>query len=117
MGVGGGFMLVPALIYLMRVPTAVAVGTSLLLTLVTMLFATVLHAVENRTVDIVLAFALMAGGVIGAQFGARAGQAMKAEQLRLLLALLVLGVGLRVGIDLVTPPVDRFSVVATETLE
>jgi uncharacterized membrane protein YfcA len=117
MGVGGGFLLVPALIYLMRVPTAVAVGTSLLLTLVTMVIATVLHSVENRTVDIVLALALMSGGVIGAQFGARAGQAMRPEQLRLLLALLVLAVGLRVGIDLVTPPVEPYSVMATEAFE
>jgi uncharacterized protein len=117
MGVGGGFLLIPALIYLMRVPTTVAVGTSLLLTLVTMLIATVLHAVENRTVDVVLAFALMTGGVLGAQFGARAGQAMRAEQLRLLLSLLVLAVGLRVAIDMLTPPADVFSVVATEAFE
>jgi uncharacterized membrane protein YfcA len=113
MGIGGGFLLVPALIYLMRVPTTVAIGTSLLLTLATMLVATVLHAVENRTVDVVL----MSGGVIGAQFGARAGQAMRAERLRLLLALLVLAVGLRVGVDLITPPADPFSVVATERFE
>ena len=101
----------------MRVPTTVAVGTSLLLTLVTMLIATVLHAIENRTVDVVLAFALMTGGVLGAQFGARAGQAMRAEQLRLLLSLLVLAVGLRVAVDMLTPPADVFSVVATEALE
>jgi uncharacterized membrane protein YfcA len=117
MGVGGGFLLIPALIYLLRVPTTVAVGTSLLLTLVTMLIATVLHAVENRTVDVVLAFALMTGGVLGAQFGARAGQAMRAEQLRLLLSLLVLAVGIRVAIDLLTPPADVFSVIATEAFE
>ncbi len=117
MGVGGGFLLIPALIYLLRVPTTVAVGTSLLLTLVTMLIATVLHALENRTVDVVLAFALMTGGVLGAQFGARAGQAMRAEQLRLLLSLLVLAVGLRVAVDMLTPPADVFSVVATETFE
>ncbi len=116
-GVGGGFMMIPALIYLMRVPTTVAIGTSLLLVLVTNLFATVLHAVENRTVDVVLALTLMIGGVIGAQFGARAGQAMRAEQLRLLLALLVLAVGARVAVDLLTPPADVFSVIATEALE
>ncbi len=116
-GVGGGFMLIPALIYLMRVPTTVAIGTSLLLVLVTNLIATVLHAVENRTVDAVLAFTLMIGGVVGAQFGARAGQAMRAEQLRLLLALLVLAVGVRVGVDLITRPADPFSVVATETFQ
>ncbi len=117
MGVGGGFLLIPALIYLLRVPTTVAVGTSLLLTLVTMLIATVLHALENRTVDVVLAFALMTGGVLGAQFGARAGQAMRAEQLRLLLSVLVLAVGVRVAIDLLTPPADAFSVIATEVFE
>jgi uncharacterized membrane protein YfcA len=116
-GVGGGFMMIPALIYLMRVPTTVAIGTSLLLVLVTNLFATVLHAVENRTVDVVLALTLMIGGVIGAQFGARAGQAMRAEQLRLLLALLVLAVGVRVAADLLTSPADVFSVIATEALE
>ena len=116
-GVGGGFMLIPAQIYLMRVPTTVAIGTSLLLVLVTNLFATVLHAVENRTVDVVLALMLMIGGVIGAQFGARAGQAMRAEQLRLLLALLVLAVGVRVAVDLLTLPADVFSVIATEALE
>jgi uncharacterized membrane protein YfcA len=116
-GVGGGFMMIPALIYLMRVPTTVAIGTSLLLVLITNLFATVMHAVENRTVDVVLALTLMIGGVIGAQFGARAGQAMRAEQLRLLLALLVLAVGARVAVDLLTPPADVFSVIATEALE
>jgi uncharacterized membrane protein YfcA len=111
MGIGGGFLLIPALIYLMRVPTTVSVATSLFLTLCTMLIATVLHAVENRTVDIVLALSLMIGGVIGAQFGARAGQAIRAEQLRLLLGVLVLGVALRVAVDLVARPEDLFTVV------
>jgi len=113
MGVGGGFLLIPALIYLMRVPTTVSVATSLFLTLCTMLIATVLHAVENHTVDIVLALILMIGGVIGAQFGARAGQAIRAEQLRLLLGLLVVGVAIRVAVDLVAHPEELFSVVAT----
>jgi uncharacterized membrane protein YfcA len=117
MGVGGGFLLIPALIYLMRVPTTVSVATSLFLTLLTMLMATVLHALENRTVDMVLALTLMIGGVIGAQFGARAGLAVRAEQLRLLLAILVIAVGVRVGFDLVARPADLFSVVAMEALE
>jgi uncharacterized membrane protein YfcA len=117
MGVGGGFLLIPALIYFMRVPTTVSVATSLFLTLVTMLTATVLHAWENRTVDVVLAFMLMIGGVFGAQFGVRAGQAVRAEHLRLLLAILVVGVGARVGIDLITRPADPYSVVGTESLE
>lgn len=116
MGIGGGFLLIPALIYLMRVPTTVSVATSLFLTLCTMLIATVLHAVENRTVDIVLALSLMTGGVIGAQFGARAGQAIRAEQLRLLLGVLVLGVALRVAVDLVARPEDLFTVVMSGSL-
>jgi uncharacterized membrane protein YfcA len=114
MGIGGGFLLIPALIYLMRVPTTVSVATSLFITLCTMLIATVLHAMENHTVDIVLAFSLMVGGVIGAQFGARAGQAIRAEQLRLLLGLLVVGVALRVAIDLVAAPQELFTVVGAE---
>jgi uncharacterized membrane protein YfcA len=117
MGIGGGFLLIPALIYLMRVPTTVSVATSLFITLCTMLIATVLHAVENHTVDIVLAFSLMIGGVIGAQFGARAGQAIRAEQLRLLLGLLVVGVAIRVAIDLVDAPRELFTVIATERLQ
>jgi uncharacterized membrane protein YfcA len=77
----------------------------------------VLHAVENHTVDIMLALILMVGGVIGAQFGARAGQAIRAEQLRLLLGLLVVGVAIRVAVDLVARPGELFTVVATELLK
>jgi uncharacterized membrane protein YfcA len=76
----------------------------------------VLHAVENHTVDIVLALILMIGGVIGAQFGVRAGQAIRAEQLRLLLGLLVVGVAIRVAVNLVAHPAELFSVVAMESL-
>lgn len=112
MGIGGGFLLVPALIYLLRVPTAVAVGTAQFLTLFTMLAATMLHAVENRSVDVVLAFTLMIGGVIGAQSGARAGQAIRAEQLRFLLGILIFAVAARVGIDLLTRPAELFSVIS-----
>lgn len=114
LGVGGGFLLVPALIYLLRVPTQMSVGTSLVLTLVTMTAATVLHAAFNGTVDAILALILMIGGTMGAQFGARAGQRLKGEYLRLLLALLVLSVGLRVGYDLVRPPADPFVVTLQE---
>ena len=95
MGIGGGFLLVPMLIYFLRVPTATVIGTSMVLTLVTMASATVMHAATNHLVDAVLALILMVGGVIGAQFGARAGQQMRGERLRLLLGLLVLAVGLR----------------------
>ena len=80
MGIGGGFLLVPALIYLIRVPTGVVIGTSMVLTLVTMAYATVIHAATNQLVDAVLALILMVGGVIGAQFGARTGQKFSGEQ-------------------------------------
>jgi uncharacterized membrane protein YfcA len=114
LGVGGGFILVPALIYLLRVPTQTSVGTSLVLTLVTMTAATVLHAEANGTVDAVLALVLMIGGTVGAQFGARAGQTMRPEYLRLLLGLLVLSVAIRVAADLVRPPADAFIVAPVE---
>jgi uncharacterized protein len=110
MGIGGGFILVPALIYLLRVPTNVVIGTSMVLTLVTMATATVLHAATNHLVDAVLALILMIGGVIGAQFGARAGQSMRGESLRLLLGLLVLAVGVRFAVELVVQPADPFSI-------
>jgi uncharacterized membrane protein YfcA len=117
MGIGGGFLLVPALIYLLRVPTGVVVGTSMVLTLVTMASATVMHAVSNHLVDAVLALILMVGGVIGAQFGARAGQRIRGERLRLLLGLLVLAVGLRFAFDLVIRPNDIFTVRIIEKVE
>jgi uncharacterized membrane protein YfcA len=101
----------------MRVPTTVSVGTSLFLTLCTMLIAIVLHATENGTVDVVLAAALMIGGVIGAQFGARAGQAIRAERLRLLLALLVVAVAVRFAINLVVPPEEMFTVLSADHLQ
>jgi uncharacterized protein len=109
MGIGGGFMLVPALIYLIRVPTGVVIGTSMVLTLVTMAYATIIHAATNHLVDALLALLLMTGGVIGAQFGARTGQRFSGEQLRLLLGLLVLSVGLRFAYDLVVQPTDLFT--------
>ncbi len=109
MGIGGGFILVPMLIYFLRVPTATVIGTSMVLTLVTMASATVMHAVTNHLVDAVLALILMIGGVIGAQFGARTGQKMRGERLRLLLGLLVFSVGLRFAWQLVGRPDDIYS--------
>lgn len=114
MGIGGGFLLVPALIYLLRVPTLISVGTSLMLTLATMLAAIIMHAVLNQTVDAVLGLVLMVGGTIGSQFGARAGQSMKAESLRLLLGILVLSVGVRVAIDQTSRPADLYAVTMDE---
>jgi uncharacterized membrane protein YfcA len=108
MGIGGGFLLVPMLIYVLRVPTATVIGTSMVLTLVTMASATVMHAATNHLVDAVLALILMVGGVVGAQFGARAGQKMRSERLRLLLGLLVLAVGIRFGLDLTLTPDDLY---------
>jgi len=110
MGIGGGFLLVPMLIYILRVPTSIVIGTSMVLTLVTMAFATVMHAATNHLVDVVLSLILMVGGVMGAQFGARAGQKIRSEQLRLLLGLLVLAVGLRFAFGLVVPPDELFTV-------
>ena len=110
MGIGGGFLLVPMLIYLVRVPTATVIGTSLVLTFLTMVAATVLHAATNHLVDAVLALILMVGGVIGAQFGAHAGQRIRGEWLRLLLGLLVLAVGLRFAAQLVLKPEDLYSI-------
>jgi uncharacterized membrane protein YfcA len=109
MGIGGGFLLVPMLIYFLRVPTNVVVGTSMLLTLVTMLTATVLHSAINHLVDATLALILMVGGVMGAQFGARAGQTMRSERLRLMLGILLLAVGTRFLVDLVATPGDLYS--------
>ncbi|SMX61464.1 putative permease; putative membrane protein [Bradyrhizobium sp. ORS 285] len=114
MGIGGGFILVPLLIYLLRVPTSTVIGTSMVLTLATMMIATMLHALSNHLVDAVLALILMIGGVTGAQFGARAGQMIRGEQLRLLLGLLILAVGIRFAIELVIKPDDLFTIRETE---
>ncbi len=115
LGVGGGFILVPGLIYFFRIPPAVVVGTSLFQILVTMTGATILHAVTNQSVDIVLAVLLLVGGVIGAQFGGRAARNLNVESFRLLLALLILSVGLRFAIELFIPPNEPFSVVVPES--
>ena len=110
MGIGGGFILVPIMIYFLRVPTSTVIGTSMVLTLVTMLFATMLHAATNHLVDAVLALLLMTGGVTGAQFGARVGQRIRGEHLRLLLGLLILAVGIRFAVELVIRPDDLFTI-------
>ncbi len=109
MGVGGGFIMVPALIYLLKVPTNVVVGTSLFQIIFVAAYTTIVHASTNHTVDIVLAFMLMIGGVAGAQYGAKAGQRLRGEQLRALLALLVLAVALRLGFDLFVKPQSIYS--------
>ena len=110
MGVGGGFIMVPAMIYILKMPTSVVVGTSLFQIIFVTAITTVLHATANQTVDIILALLLLIGGVVGAQLGARASVRLKAEQLRMLLALIVLAVCLRLGIDLITMPQVPFIV-------
>jgi uncharacterized membrane protein YfcA len=110
MGVGGGFIMVPALIYLLKVPTNVVVGTSLYQIIVVAAYTTIVHASTNYTVDVVLAFMLMIGGVAGAQYGAKAGQRLRGEQLRALLALLVLAVALRLGFALFVRPQSLYSI-------
>ena len=112
MGVGGGFLLVPALIYMLRVPTRVALGTSSFQIIFVTVFATLLQVVRNQSVDVLLAAPLIAGGVLGAQLGVGLGEKMKAEQLRAALAFLVLAVAVRMAFDLVAPPSDLFSLQA-----
>jgi uncharacterized membrane protein YfcA len=109
MGAGGGFIMVPAMIYLLRVPTNVVVGTSLFQIVFVSAVTTVMQSTENYSVDVVLALLLIVSGVIGAQYGAAAGARLKGEQLRLLLAALVLLVCARIGWDLVVTPPDLFS--------
>jgi uncharacterized protein len=109
MGVGGGFVMVPAMIYLLRVPTSVVIGTSLFQIVFVMAVTTLLQALQNKTVDVVLAMLLIVGGVIGAQLGVIAGARLKGEQLRFLLAALVLLVCLRIGWELIVRPGEIYS--------
>jgi uncharacterized membrane protein YfcA len=112
MGVGGGFVVVPAMIYILRMPTNVVMGTSLFQIIIVTAATTILQATANYSVDIMLALFLILGGVVGAQLGVRAGERLRGEQLRLLLALLVLAVALRLFLGLVLKPDDLFSVTA-----
>ena len=109
MGVGGGFIMVPAMIYLLGMPTKVVVGTSLFQIIFVTAFATIMHATTNYTVDMVLAVLLLIGGVFGAQVGTRIGLKLKAEQLRILLSLIVILVCLKIAGDLVLEPKELFS--------
>ena len=109
MGVGGGFIMVPAMIYLLGMPTKVVVGTSLFQIIFVTAFATVMHATTNYTVDMALAVLLLIGGVLGAQIVTRIGLRLKAEQLRILLSLIVMLVCLKIAGDLVLEPKELFS--------
>ena len=110
MGVGGGFVMVPAMIYLLGMPTKVVVGTSLFQIIFVTAFTTLLHATTNYTVDIALAVLLLFGGVVGAQVGAMIGARLRGEQLRVLLALMVLAVCAKLTLDLLLTPSELYSV-------
>ncbi len=112
MGVGGGFIIVPAMIYLLKVPTNVVIGTSLFQITVVAAFTTIVQASTNQSVDIILGLILMIGGVIGAQYGVQVGQKLRGEQLRALLGALVLLVALRLAFNLFVEPSDIFTVTA-----
>jgi uncharacterized membrane protein YfcA len=110
LGVGGGFIMVPAMIYLLRMPTNVVIGTSMFQIIFVTAIVTVLQASLNHSLDVVLAVILAAGGVVGGQFGVRAGQKLRGEQLRALLGLMVLAVALRLLLDLVLKPSELYSI-------
>jgi uncharacterized membrane protein YfcA len=110
LGIGGGFVMIPAMIYIIRMPSGVVIGTSLFQICFVSAATTFLHAYENGTVDILLALLLIAGGVVGAQFGTRAGSYLRGEQLRILLAVMVLLVCGKLAWDLVVAPVDPYTV-------
>ena len=103
-----GFIMLPAMIYLIGMPTSIVVGTSLLQISVVSALTTFLQAYNNQTVDIILALLLIAGGVVGAQFGSRAGAVLRGEQLRILLAALVLLVCGKLAWDLIATPADPY---------
>jgi uncharacterized membrane protein YfcA len=108
MGVGGGFILVPAMLYVLRMKASVVVGTSLFQIIITTAITTILQAGRNQTVDIVLSTILLLGGVVGAQIGARFAGRFRAEELRAALGLIVLLVGIQMGLELFVRPSDIF---------
>lgn len=108
MGIGGGFVLIPAMIYLLRMPTNVVVGTSLFQVLIVASLVVILQSAATQTVDLVLAALLMAGGVIGAQFGARVGAGLKNEHIRGVLGVLLIAASLKFLWDLVIPPTEFY---------
>lgn len=112
MGIGGGFFLIPAMIYGLRMPTSVVIGTSLYQIIFITANVTLLQAITTKTVDIVLALLLLTGSVLGAQIGTRIGAKLPAEHLRALLAALVLGVALRLAYGLFIPPANPYTITA-----
>jgi len=104
MGVGGGFIMVPVMVYMLRMPMHVVVGTSLFQILFTCVNVTIMQAVTNHSVDVILAVLLLLGSTVGAQFGARLSQRLKGDQLKIVLASLVLVVMIQMLADLIIPP-------------
>lgn len=109
MGIGGGFLLVPAMIYILGMPTLLVAGTSLFQIIFTTAFSTILHAVANHTVDLVLALLLIVGGVIGAQIGVRVARRVRGAPARFLLAVLVLIVSIELAGELLIKPGELYS--------
>jgi uncharacterized membrane protein YfcA len=109
MGIGGGFVMVPAMIYLLGMPTMVVPGTSLFQIIFVAATVTVLQAINNRTVDAVLALVLLIGGVLGAQIGTRMGSRLRGDQLRIMLAVLVLAVAIKLAVDMTMTPDQLYS--------
>jgi uncharacterized membrane protein YfcA len=110
LGVGGGFIMVPAMIYLLRMPTNIVIGTSIFQIIFVTAVVTILHASFTYTLDVVLALILATGGVIGGQFGVKAGQKVRGEHLRAMLGVMVLAVALRLLFDLVLKPSELYSI-------
>ncbi|OIQ76354.1 sulfite exporter TauE/SafE [mine drainage metagenome] len=110
MGVGGGFIVVPAMIYILGMNTKVVVGTSLFQIIFVTAYSVMAHAITSQSVDMALAVLLIVGGVIGAQIGTIIGFRLKAEQLRILLAIIVLAVSLKIALDMVLTPSELYTV-------
>lgn len=112
LGTGGAFILIPAKIYLLRMRTNLAVGTSQFQMFMVACLTTVMHAMTDHTVDAVLAFLLVIGGIVGAHYGTRLGAKLRSEELRAALAVLIMGIALRVVVGLVLPPDHLYSIQA-----
>ena len=116
MGVGGGFIIIPAMIYILRMPTNVVVGTSLYQIIFITSFVTILHASTNQSVDIILALILLLGGAIGAQIGVRLSSKLNGAWLRIALAILVLAVGLIMASELIIKPENVIKIISGSNL-
>jgi uncharacterized membrane protein YfcA len=112
LGTGGAFILIPAKVYLLRMRTTLAIGTSQFQMFIVACMATVLHAAIDHTVDIILSLVLVIGSVVGAEFGVGAGSMLKAEELRTALSLLIIAVAIRIFFELVFTPSEIYTVTA-----